>query len=300
MDCKIEENYITFGKYKIHVIVDNDNKIWFSARGIALLLGYKDPQKTIRRYVDDSYKKTYEELSEFTTIIKHAYTMYISENGLYKLFMTSKLKRAQKFQKWVLEEVLPSIRGRKLYTIKDSHEKEIKNMMAKIDSLTKNNISMKHDLKPEKFPEGGVVYAVIYSENGKEAYKIGKTTDLKKRKSAYNSHSFHKKELVIKMETPYPSQLETIIKGSLESYRYKDKKDVYICSLNILEKIFNDSNKHLKKIKKYEDMQGGGEELKTKIKTLKKEIRMIDKLLMINSPDIYKFYKRLSKLVNNE
>ncbi len=256
------------------------------------------PHNTIKRIVSKSHKKSFNELRQFTTISKHGQTVYISESGLYRLFLSSKLKRAEKFKEWVTDEVIPSIRKRKLYRLRDSHNKEVKSIMNELDSVKRNNEIMKRDLKHENFPEGGMVYAIVYSENGKEAYKIGKTTNMKKRKAAYNSHSFHKKELVIKMKTPYPSQLETIIKGSLEPYRYKDKKDVYICDLDTLKKMFTDSNKYLKKIRKHENMRGGGEELKIKLKTLKKEIKIIDKLLTINSPDIYKFYKRLSKFVN--
>ncbi len=46
MNRKIEENYITYDKHKVHVIVDNDNDIWFNGRGIAILLGYNDPHNS--------------------------------------------------------------------------------------------------------------------------------------------------------------------------------------------------------------------------------------------------------------
>ncbi|CAB3993125.1 Hypothetical predicted protein [Paramuricea clavata] len=37
-------------------------------------------------------------------------TIYLSEQGVYQLIFKSKLKSAVKFQEWVFEEVLPSIR----------------------------------------------------------------------------------------------------------------------------------------------------------------------------------------------
>ncbi len=42
--------------------------------------------------------------------------MYISESGLYSLIMSSKLTHAKAFKRWVLKDVLPTIRCTGGYT----------------------------------------------------------------------------------------------------------------------------------------------------------------------------------------
>ncbi|MBD4655473.1 BRO family protein, partial [Xanthomonas citri pv. citri] len=42
---------------------------------------------------------------------------FISEGDLYRLIVTSKLPAAQKFETWVFDEVLPTIRRHGIYAI---------------------------------------------------------------------------------------------------------------------------------------------------------------------------------------
>lgn len=48
--------------------------------------------------------------------------------------------------------------------------KRLKNAKKHVD---KENNKLKRDLKKEIFPKGGLVYAIVYSTDKKEAYKIG-------------------------------------------------------------------------------------------------------------------------------
>ena len=47
-------------------------------------------------------------------------TIYINEAGLYQLIFGSKKTYAEQFQKWVLEDVLPSIRTTGKYKVNDN------------------------------------------------------------------------------------------------------------------------------------------------------------------------------------
>ncbi len=38
----LDENYILFGQIKIHIIIDNTDKIWFNGKELTLALEYKD------------------------------------------------------------------------------------------------------------------------------------------------------------------------------------------------------------------------------------------------------------------
>ena len=50
--------------------------------------------------------------------------VFISESGLYSLVLSSKLKTAKKFKKWITSEVLPSIRKYSYFKLFNSKIKQ--------------------------------------------------------------------------------------------------------------------------------------------------------------------------------
>ena len=90
----------------------NEN-IYFKVKEIGEFLGYTNPQKAIRDHVWDSNKFTLDVIHKnvsFTPINMQMKTIYITEAGLYQLIFGSKMPFAEQFQKFVFEDVLPSIR----------------------------------------------------------------------------------------------------------------------------------------------------------------------------------------------
>lgn len=79
---------------------------WFVGKDVALALGYKNPQESIRDHVDDEDKG----VSEILTPRGNQNVIIINESGLYSLIFSSKLPSAKKFKRWVTSEVLPTIR----------------------------------------------------------------------------------------------------------------------------------------------------------------------------------------------
>ncbi len=59
----------------------------------------------------------------------------------------------------------------------------------------------KRDLKKEKYPEGALFYVIDHSDEYDEAYRIGSTGDMKKRKKIHDTHMLHKRDVVIIKET---------------------------------------------------------------------------------------------------
>lgn len=108
----------------VNVVLDEDGKPWFLAKEIAILLGYTNPSKAIMDHVraksrkclkykalNDSLKASLWSGNDFSD------KWLVNEFGLYSLIMGSKLESAQKFQDWVYEEVLPSIRKTGSYSL---------------------------------------------------------------------------------------------------------------------------------------------------------------------------------------
>lgn len=76
------------------------------ASDVAKILGYADPQSTISKRVDADYKG----VAKIATPGGIQSVIVLDEPGIYQLTFGSKIPSAKKFQKWVIEEVLPAIR----------------------------------------------------------------------------------------------------------------------------------------------------------------------------------------------
>lgn len=127
-------------------VYDINEKEWFIGKDIAKMLGYKDPSATLRDNVNKTYKntmyiKTIENIgngenthSEFRTINNNL--TLINEFGLYQLVCSSKKSEAIEFQKWIYEEVLPSIRKNNYYYDNENiNEEQIKKLESEINRL---------------------------------------------------------------------------------------------------------------------------------------------------------------------
>lgn len=96
-----------FENSNIRTII-RDNDIWFVAKDVAELLGYKDTDQAIRNHC-----KCAELLKPVeTTGLDNSPRglVIIPERDVYRLIMKSKLPAAERFEEWVVSEVLPSIR----------------------------------------------------------------------------------------------------------------------------------------------------------------------------------------------
>lgn len=79
---------------------------WLAGKDVATALGYRNPQRAIRRHVDDEDKG----VTEMVTPGGKQELSIINESGLYALIFSSKLPGTKTFKRWVTSEVLPSIR----------------------------------------------------------------------------------------------------------------------------------------------------------------------------------------------
>ena len=82
-----------------------DGEPWFVAKDIADVLGYANPQKAVRDHCKGARPVGVNE--SFTL---DPQTTIIPERDLYRLIMRSKLPAAERFEDWVVGEVLPAIR----------------------------------------------------------------------------------------------------------------------------------------------------------------------------------------------
>lgn len=98
-----------FGELRVLV---EEGKELFPATECARILGYNNPHKA----VDDHCRSlTKREVPHPQSENKTLEVNYIPEGDLFRLIVKSKLPAAEKFERWVFDEVLPTIRKHGVY-----------------------------------------------------------------------------------------------------------------------------------------------------------------------------------------
>ena len=114
MQNQIQKFYNTeFGSLDIILV---DGTPYFPATDCAKVLGYKNPRDAIHKHCkqDGVIKRN----GVSVTTNQHGVATnqmvvktYISEGNLYRLIVRSKLPGAKRFERWVFDEAIPSIRS---------------------------------------------------------------------------------------------------------------------------------------------------------------------------------------------
>lgn len=107
-----------FQQHAVRVVKDEQGDPWFVAKDVADVLGYEKPENAIARHCRGSVT-TPKQGGGFLTIIP--------ERDVYRLVMRSKLPSAEKFEEWVVGDVLPSIRKHGGYLTPEKVEEALLN-----------------------------------------------------------------------------------------------------------------------------------------------------------------------------
>lgn len=105
----------------IHTTTE-DGTPFFCGKDIASILGYTDTTDALKRHCKGVVKHYPLETPGGTQQVR-----FITEPDLYRLITHSKLPEAEKFERWVFEEVLPSIRKHGMYATPTTIEEMIAN-----------------------------------------------------------------------------------------------------------------------------------------------------------------------------
>jgi prophage antirepressor-like protein len=110
-DLKIFSN-AEFGE--VRVAAGPNDEPWFVASDVAKILGYENPAEAVRDHCKKVNKITQASESPGKPPLNFN---IIPESDVYRLIMRSHLPGAERFQDWVVEDVLPSLRKRGGYTV---------------------------------------------------------------------------------------------------------------------------------------------------------------------------------------
>lgn len=132
-----------FGQVRVFVL---DGKEYFVGSDIAKSLGYAIPSKAINTHCKGVSKM------EVPTNGGKQEMLIITEGDVYRLITHSKLPSAEKFETWVFDEVLPSIRKHGAYMTENTLEEALTNpdFLIKLATELKEEQSKRKALEEEK------------------------------------------------------------------------------------------------------------------------------------------------------
>lgn len=110
-----------FGEIRV---LEIENEPWFVGKDIADALGYSNSSKAVSMHCKHIRKEVIETHSRNGNMVK-TQTSLIPEGDIYRLIIKSQLPNAEKFESWVFDEVLPSIRKHGAYMTEDTIEKAL-------------------------------------------------------------------------------------------------------------------------------------------------------------------------------
>lgn len=149
--------------------IEEDGKIWFCATDVAKVLGYSNPRDAIIKYCKSSgvvirdigVQTGY--MANGHPSIQNIKMKFITEGNVYRLITRSKLPSAERFESWLFEEVVPSIRQKGYYG--DIN----RNVLPDFVRRYKDNI---HMIPSNYFSVISELYIRLYSELEKVGYII--------------------------------------------------------------------------------------------------------------------------------
>lgn len=131
--------------------IEEDGKVLFCGNDVARALGYKRPKDAVSAHCKGAVKRR--------TLTKggEQEMLFIPEGDIYRLAAKSELPGADKFESWIFDEVLPSIRKHGAYMTPDtlatvnpdltSLSPELQMFKAIFDSVAKTELKQKEQDK---------------------------------------------------------------------------------------------------------------------------------------------------------
>ena len=99
--------------------LEQNGKVLFCGTDVATALGYTNPRKAVRDHTRGGTKCSIGvqtgKKADGSPAVQMVEMLFIPEGDLYRLIAHSKLPSAERFEQWVFDEVLPSIRKHGVY-----------------------------------------------------------------------------------------------------------------------------------------------------------------------------------------
>ena len=164
--------------------VEIEGKIYFVGKDVASALGYSNSSKAVSTHCKHIRKEVIDVSSQNGNAHKSRKTQEMSlidEGDVYRLIIKSKLESAERFESWVFDEVLPTIRKTGGYIPVNDNMSDSE-IMAKALMIAQKTIENKDKLIEELQPKGYWFDKFINSEGTFTATQVAKLFGLSSAK----------------------------------------------------------------------------------------------------------------------
>lgn len=135
--------------------LEENGKLWFCGVDIARALGYKDTNKAIKQHCREDgvvLRPVMDSLG------RKQMANFVTEGNLYRMISGSELPSAERFDKWVYDEVLPALRKNGTYTVNTTCQYPVS--AASIESATNAGRLLERLMKGQGIPTHVIAMAV--------------------------------------------------------------------------------------------------------------------------------------------
>lgn len=155
--------------------IEIDGKPYFSAKDVAEALGYSNPRKAILDHCKGVTKR------DTLTAGGQQAVNFIPEGDIYRLIVRSNLPSAERFEKWVFDEVIPRIRQTGGYQLPQTYAEALRALANKAEQNEKLTARIETMRPKEIFADAVAAsktsilvgeLAKLITQNG---YEIGQT-----------------------------------------------------------------------------------------------------------------------------
>lgn len=155
--------------------IEIDGKPYFSAKDVAEALGYSNPRKAILDHCKGVTKR------DTLTAGGQQAVNFIPEGDIYRLIVRSNLPSAERFEKWVFDEVIPRIRQTGGYQLPQTYAEALRALADKAEQNEKLTARIETMRPKEIFADAVAAsktsilvgeLAKLITQNG---YEIGQT-----------------------------------------------------------------------------------------------------------------------------
>lgn len=179
--------------------VEIDGEIWFVGSDVAKTLGYKRPSEAIRQHCRE--KGTVKD--RIPTDGGDQDVLLINEPNVYRLIIKSQLPSAERFESWLFEEVIPSIRKKGFYGKID--RTQVPNFFIRY----KENL---HKIDRNYFSVISELFVTLNAELEKVGYQIPD--------SGINGHAIYPDTSVGRMFSEYLKRTKSEFNNSFKTYKH--------------------------------------------------------------------------------
>jgi prophage antirepressor-like protein len=112
MEKSVIPQLFNYGEQEVRALIEGEEP-WFSVEDVCKILGLGNPTMAVSRLEDDE-----KGLRIIDTLGGRQSMWTVNEYGLYSLVLGSRKSEAKAFKRWIIHEVIPSIRKTGFYSTK--------------------------------------------------------------------------------------------------------------------------------------------------------------------------------------